>query len=178
MSDLDPTELPISPEAQERPAGADNSAPVPEFQGEPQGPQGLRPSGGKTPLWPGSTGGLLSMAAREEKYQISWTSPKQQVFELPTGGAATMVQGVNAIYFAKKEQALALGRQLRNFKITDYKVWREFPNGDQVYLHPKDGVFPEKVNAGRPIVNSVGRKIGDNPNPIKVKFTGKQVFDV
>jgi photosystem I subunit 2 len=133
---------------------------------------------GKTPIWGGSTGGLLNSAFTEEKYLISWNSPKEQVFEMPTGGAATMVSGDNLLYLAKKEQALALGRQLRKFKITNYKIWREFPNGDQVYLHPADGVFPEKVNAGRVAVSSVSRKIGDNPNPISVKFTGKETYDV
>jgi photosystem I subunit II len=133
---------------------------------------------GKTPLWLGSTGGLLSAAFREEKYLISWNSPKEQVFEMPTGGAATMLEGDNMLYFAKKEQALALGRQLKSVKINNYKVWREFPNGDQVYLHPADGVFPEKVNAGRVAVGSVSRKIGDNPNPIAVKFTGKATYEV
>jgi len=133
---------------------------------------------GKTPIWGGSTGGLLNAAFTEEKYLIAWNSPKEQVFEMPTGGAATMVKGDNLLYLAKKEQALALGTQLRKFKITNYKIWREFPNGDQVYLHPMDGVFPEKVNAGRVAVNSVSRKIGDNPNPISVKFTGKETYEV
>ena len=133
---------------------------------------------GKTPIWGGNTGGLLNSAFTEEKYLISWNSPKEQVFEMPTGGAATMVNGDNLLYLAKKEQALALGTQLRKFKITNYKIWREFPNGDQVYLHPLDGVFPEKVKAGRVAVSSVSRKIGDNPEPISVKFTGKNTFDV
>jgi len=133
---------------------------------------------GKTPIWGGSTGGLLNSAFTEEKYLISWNSPKEQVFEMPTGGAATMVNGDNLLYLAKKEQVLALGTQLRKFKITNYKIWREFPNGDQVYLHPLDGVFPEKVKAGRVAVSSVSRKIGDNPEPISVKFTGKNTFDV
>ncbi len=135
-----------------------------------------RPSG-KTPIWGGSTGGLLSSAYTEEKYLITWTSPKEQVFEMPTGGAATMHEGENMLYFAKKEQALALGRQLRTFKINNYKIWREFPNGDQVYLHPKDGVFPEKVNQGRVAVNSVPRSIGKNPDPATVKFSGKATYD-
>lgn len=133
---------------------------------------------GQTPLWPGSTGGLLSAAYTEEKYAITWTSTKQQVFELPTGGAATMLAGDNLLYLAKKEQALALGTQLRKFKINNYKIYREFPNGDQVLVHPQDGVFPEKVNEGRVAVGSVSRKIGDNPNPIKVKFTGKATYEV
>jgi hypothetical protein len=33
----------------------------------------------------GSTGTLLSNAEREEKYVITWTSPKKQIYELPTG---------------------------------------------------------------------------------------------
>jgi len=152
---------------------------VPELPNAPavQGVPTTKPSG-KTPIWGGSTGGLLASAYLEEKYLITWNSPKEQVFEMPTGGAATMNQGDNLLYLAKKEQALALGRQLRTFKISNYKVWREFPNGDQVYLHPKDGVFPEKVNAGRVAVGSVSRKIGDNPNPITVKFTGKATYEV
>ncbi len=134
------------------------------------------PADAKVPVWPGSTGGLLP--STEEKYLIAWSSPKQQVFEMPTGGAATMHAGNNMVYFAKKEQALALGRQLRKFKINDYKVWREFSGGDRVYLHPADGVFPEKVNAGRVAVGKKDRKIGDNPNPIAVKFTGQGTYDV
>lgn len=136
-----------------------------------------RPSG-KTPIWGGSTGGLLSSAYTEEKYLITWTSPKEQVFEMPTGGAAIMHEGENMLYFAKKEQALALGRQLRGFKINNYKIWREFPNGDQVYLHPADGVFPEKVNKGRVAVNSVARSIGKNPSPGQIRFSGKAPYEV
>jgi photosystem I subunit II len=150
-----------------------------EEQATQEAPQKSSPGkpSGKVPMWPGSTGGLLSSAYTEEKYAITWTSPKEQVFEMPTGGAATMNSGANMLYLAKKEQALALGTQLRKFKITDYKIWREFPNGDQVYLHPNDGVFPEKVNAGRMAVNSVSRKIGDNPDPIRVKLTAKATHD-
>lgn len=132
---------------------------------------------GTTPIFGGSTGGLLSKADVEEKYGITWTSPKQQVFEMPTGGAATMVSGENLLYLARKEQCLALGTQLRKFKITDYKVYRVTPNGDTTLLHPKDGVFPEKVNAGREAVSSVARNIGSNPDPSKIKFTGKKAYD-
>jgi photosystem I subunit II len=132
---------------------------------------------GKTPIFGGSTGGLLSKAEVEEKYAISWTSPKQQVFEMPTGGAATMVSGENLLYMARKEQCLALGTQLRKFKITDYKVFRIMPKGETTLLHPNDGVFPEKVNAGREAVGSVPRNIGSNPEPAKLKFTGKRTID-
>jgi photosystem I subunit II len=132
---------------------------------------------GKTPIFGGSTGGLLSKADVEEKYAISWTSTKQQVFEMPTGGAATMVSGENLLYMARKEQCLALGTQLRKFKITDYKVFRIMPKGETTLLHPNDGVFPEKVNAGREAVGSVARNIGSNPEPAKLKFTGKRTID-
>jgi photosystem I subunit II len=132
---------------------------------------------GKTPIFGGSTGGLLSKADVEEKYAITWTSTKQQVFEMPTGGAATMVSGENLLYMARKEQCLALGTQLRKFKITDYKVYRIMPKGDTTLLHPNDGVFPEKVNAGREAVGSVARNIGSNPEPAKIKFTGKKAYD-
>ena len=42
---------------------------------------------GQLPKYLGSTGGLLNSAETEEKYAITWSSPKEQVFELPTGGA-------------------------------------------------------------------------------------------
>jgi photosystem I subunit II len=133
---------------------------------------------GKAPLFGGSTGGLLTKALVEEKYAITWTSPKEQVFEMPTGGAAVMNSGENLLYLARKEQCLALGvQQLRKMKINDYKIYRVFPNGDIQYLHPADGVFPEKVNAGRVAVGSVARSIGQNPNPSKIKFTGKKAYD-
>lgn len=133
---------------------------------------------GKTPIFGGSTGGLLSKAETEEKYGITWTSAKEQVFEMPTGGAATMNSGENLLFLARKEQCLALGGQLRTkFKINDYKVYRITPNGDTTLLHPKDGVFPEKVNAGREAHNSVARNIGSNPDPAKLKFSGKRTID-
>lgn len=135
---------------------------------------------GKTPKFGGSTGGLLSAAEREEKYAITWTSSKEQVFELPTGGAAIMNEGENLLYFARKEQCLALGTQLRTVfkpKIQDYKIYRVFPNGEVNYLHPADGVFPEKVNEGRAFNGKVDRRIGQNPEPAKLKFSGKAPYE-
>jgi photosystem I subunit 2 len=38
---------------------------------------------------------------------------KEQIFEMPTGGAAIMRNGENLLYLARKEQCLALGTQLR-----------------------------------------------------------------
>ena len=134
---------------------------------------------GNLPQSIGSTGGLLNAAETEEKYAITWSSSKAQAFELPTGGAATMNEGDNLMYFARKEQCLALGTQLRGFKprIEDYKIYRIFPGGDTEFLHPKDGVFPEKVNEGRPMVGHNPRRIGENPNPAGIKFTGRQTYD-
>ncbi|CAD5937758.1 Photosystem I reaction center subunit II [Planktothrix tepida] len=136
---------------------------------------------GQPPKFGGSTGGLLTKAQVEEKYAITWTSTKEQVFEMPTGGAAIMNEGDNLLYLARKEQCLALGAQLRSkFKprIENFKIYRVFPNGETQYLHPKDGVFPEKVNEGRQAVNGVAHNIGSNVDPAKVKFTGKSTSDV
>jgi len=134
---------------------------------------------GQPPKFGGSTGGLLSKADREEKYAITWTSSTEQVFEMPTGGAAIMNAGENLLYLARKEQCLALGTQLRTKfkpKIEDYKIYRVFPSGEVQYLHPADGVFPEKVNAGRVAVGSNSRSIGKNPEPVTLKFSGKTPY--
>lgn len=136
---------------------------------------------GQTPVFGGSTGGLLTKAAVEEKYAITWTSPKEQIFEMPTGGSAVMHEGDNLLYFARKEQCLALTRQLRTKfkpKMENYKIYRIYPSGETQYLHPADGVVPERVNEGRGIVNSVPRNIGSNPDPATVKFSGKATYEV
>jgi photosystem I subunit 2 len=136
---------------------------------------------GKTPQFGGSTGGLLTKAEVEEKYAITWSSSKEQVFEMPTGGAAIMNEGDNLLYLARKEQCLALGAQLRSkFKprIQDYKIYRIFPSGEIQYLHPADGVFPEKVNEGREYNGKKDRRIGQNPQPATIKFSGKAPYEV
>ncbi|NJL87678.1 MAG: Photosystem I reaction center subunit II [Leptolyngbyaceae cyanobacterium SM1_1_3] len=136
---------------------------------------------GKTPIFGGSTGGLLTKAEVEEKYAITWTSPKEQVFEMPTGGAAIMNEGENLLYLSRKEQCLALGAQLRTKfkpKMDNYKIYRIYPSGETQYLHPADGVFPEKVNEGRDYYGKKERKIGDNPNPATIKFSGKTTYEV
>ncbi|MHC5598621.1 MAG: photosystem I reaction center subunit II PsaD [Nostoc sp.] len=133
---------------------------------------------GQTPLFAGSTGGLLNKAVVEEKYAITWTSPKEQVFELPTGGAAIMRKGENLLYIARKEYGIFLGgQQLRKLKITDYKVYRILPTGETTLIHPADGVFPEKVTEGRQKVRYVDRRIGQNPSPSKLKFSGVYTYD-
>ncbi|CAM8940617.1 hypothetical protein QQ045_014756 [Rhodiola kirilowii] len=131
-----------------------------------------------SPIFGGSTGGLLRKAQVEEFYVITWESPKEQVFEMPTGGAAIMREGPNLLKLARKEQCLALGTRLRSKYKIKYQFYRVFPNGEVQYLHPKDGVYPEKVNPGRQGVGQNFRSIGKNVSPIEVKFTGKQVYDI
>nr|ARW63752.1 photosystem I reaction center subunit II [Chondria sp. (in: red algae)] len=131
-----------------------------------------------SPTFGGSTGGWLRSAEVEEKYAITWNTQAQNIFEMPTGGSAIMAQGDNLLYLAKKEQCLALATQLKNkFKITNFKIYRIFPNGEVQYLHPKDGVFPEKSNEGRIAVGSIKHSIGKNENPVNKKFTGQQTYE-
>ena len=122
------------------------------------------------PIFGGSTGGWLNSAETEEKYVITWSSPKEQIFEMPTAGAALMLVGENLLYLARKEQCLALGTQLRSLKIKDYKIYRIFPGGEVQFLHPKDGVFPETSNKGRTPVGKRDFSIGKNPNPASIKW--------
>jgi photosystem I subunit 2 len=138
----------------------------------------------KFPEFGGSTGGWLNAAETEEKYIITWTndtkkiSIEDNIFEMPTGGAAIMRQGQNLVYFARKEQCLALGKQLRsNFKINDYRIFRVLPSGEIQFLHPKDGVFPEKVNEGRIAIGKREFSIGKNTNPGSIKFTGIPTYE-
>lgn len=105
----------------------------------------------------------------EEFYVITWESSKEQIFEMPTGGAAMMRQGPNLLKLARKEQCLALVTQLRTKYKTDACFYRVTPDGKVTYMHPADGVYPEKVNAGRVGVNCNMRRIGQNVNPIKVR---------
>ena len=130
-----------------------------------------------SPIFGGSTGGLLRKAQVEEFYVITWEAKKEQIFEMPTGGAAIMRNGPNLLKLARKEQCLALTTQLRTKFKTDACFYRVFPNGEVQYLHPKDGVYPEKVNAGRTGSNQNMRSIGENPNPATVKFTGKMTVE-
>ena len=136
------------------------------------------------PEFSGSTGGWLSAAETEEKYVMTWTnnaksnSVEANTFEIPTGGAAIMKMGPNLVYMARKEQCLALGKQLKTgFKINDYRIFRLLPSGEVQFIHPKDGVFPEKVNAGRIAVGKREFSIGKNPNPASIKFTGTETFE-
>ena len=114
----------------------------------------------------------------EEFYVLTWEAKKEQIFEMPTGGAAIMRKGPNLLKLARKEQCMALVTTFRAKKIANGCIYRVFPSGEVQYLHPKDGVYPEKVNAGRVGANQNMRSIGKNTNPINVKFQGKGTFDV
>merc|ERR1719446_1733878 len=130
-----------------------------------------------SPIFKGSTGGLMRKAQVEEFYVITWDSKKECIFEMPTGGSAIMRQGSNLLKFARKEQCLALTTQLHTKFKTNSCFYRVFPNGEVQYLHPADGVWPEKVNKGRKGSNQNTRRIGLNSQPINVKFTGKGTME-
>ena len=134
---------------------------------------------GEIPEFVNSTGGMMRSSRVEEMHAITWTSKSKQGFELPTGGAGLMHEGANLMYFARKEQCLALGRQLRKMKpsIKDYKVYRIYPQQDPVLVHPANGTFPEKMTPDRVAVNTNMRRISDNASPHTTKFTDKNVFD-
>nr|YP_009296561.1 photosystem I subunit II [Apophlaea sinclairii]AOM65701.1 photosystem I subunit II [Apophlaea sinclairii] len=131
-----------------------------------------------SPTFRGSTGGWLRAAETEEKYAITWISSKEQFFEMPTGGSAIMQADENLLYLSKKEQCLALASQLKTqYKISSFKIYRIFPNGEVQYLHPKDGTPPEKVKDTRKRVNSINHCIGKNTNPVNKKFTGQANYE-
>ena len=75
---------------------------------------------------------------------ITWPSKKEQIFEMPTGGAAIMHAGENLLYLARKEQCLALGSQLRTLKITQYQIYRIFPSGETQFFTSKRWSFSGK----------------------------------
>merc|ERR1712070_696834 len=119
------------------------------------------------------TGGLLRKAQIEEFYVITWTAKKECIFEMPTGGAAIMRKGPNLLKLAKKEQCLALLTQLRNNFKCNGCFYRVFPSGEVQYLHPKDGIYPEKVGKTCTQSNTNMRSIGKNVDPATIKFSGK-----
>ena len=84
-----------------------------------------------------------------------------------------MRKGPNLLKLARKEQCLALLNSMRAKNKINGCVYRVFPSGEVQYLHPKDGVYPEKVNKGRVGANNNMRSIGKNANPASIKFGGK-----
>ena len=78
-------------------------------------------------------------------------------------------------------------RQLRTGFKLDGRIYRVYPSGEVQYLHPKDGVYPEKVNKGRTAANTNLRSIGarhaaprlrlaasrpERPAPLQLKLYG------
>ncbi|KAK4357183.1 hypothetical protein RND71_022793 [Anisodus tanguticus] len=99
-------------------AMTDENAQSTTKEAEPEAPVGFTPPqldpNTPSPIFGGSTGGLLRKAQVEEFYVITWESPKEQIFEMPTGGTAIMREGPNLLKLARKEQCLALGTRLRS----------------------------------------------------------------
>lgn len=125
----------------------------------------------KFPKFHGSTSGYFAKATRE-RHAITWTSPQEFSFEMPGGmGLAIMNKGENLCYFRRKEACICLGKRLREYKIQNYKIYRIKKDGEVVFMHPADGVFPEKVNKGRVQVNGRPFSCGGNPQPGTLKYT-------
>lgn len=55
---------------------------------------------------------------------ITWEAKKEEIFEMPTGGAAIANKGPNLLKLARKEQCLALLAQLRSKFKLDGVVYR------------------------------------------------------
>merc|ERR1712039_416766 len=126
-----------------------------------------------SPIFGGSLGGLMNKAKYEEFYVITWNAKKEEIFEMPTGGAAIMQQGPNLLKLARKEQCLALTTRLRTKFKTNACFYRVLPSGEVQYLYPADGAYPEKVNKGRKGFNQSMRRIGQNTQPAIPKFSSK-----
>jgi len=125
------------------------------------------------PAFQGSVGGYFSKNTRE-RHAITWTSKEERWFEMPIGGWALMNKGENLCYFRRKEQCIALGKGLRKVKIENYKIYRVKKDGEVVFMHPADGVFPEKVNKGRVQVNGRPFQCGMNVPQGFLKFSKYQ----
>lgn len=128
----------------------------------------------KFPKFLGSMGGYMSRST-QERHAITWTSDEEYIFEMPTGLEARMNIGENLCYFRRKEQCIAVCNALRKLKINDVKIYRLNADGTVVFMHPADGVFPEKVNKGRVQVN--GRPFTCGQNPTRADVFGTKYED-
>jgi len=124
----------------------------------------------KFPKFAGTSGGYFSKSTRE-RHAITWTAKEELEIEFPTGGWAIMNKGENLAYFRKKEQAICVGKRLRKMKIDNYKIFRIAKDGTVKFMHPADGVFPDKVNKGRVATNFRPFSAGQNPQQGLLKFT-------
>ena len=138
----------------------------------------LGPLPGLTPKFIQSTGGMPPLAFVEERYGVTWNSQEERPFELPTGGAGVMHEGANVMYFARKEQCLALTRHLKKLKpgVKEYKVYRVIEGEEPALLHSSDNK-PEKMQKDRKQVNTNMRKINENVSQHSLKFTKRNTFD-
>ena len=136
------------------------------------------PLPGLTPKFIQSTGGMPPLAFVDERYGVTWNSKEEMPFELPTGGAGVMHEGANVMYFARKEQCLALTRHLKKLKpgIKEYKVYRVVEGEEPALLHSSDNK-PEKMQKDRKQVNTNMRKINENVSQHSLKFTKRNTFD-
>ena len=116
---------------------------------------------------------LARSSASFERCSSGLTRDLDPLSSSQTGGAAIMRKGPNLLKLARKEQCLALLNSMRAKNKINGCVYRVFPSGEVQYLHPKDGVYPEKVNKGRVGANNNMRSIGKNANPASIKFGGK-----
>ena len=133
---------------------------------------------GQVPKFIQSTGGMPPLAFVDERYGVTWNSKEEMPFELPTGGAGVMHEGANVMYFARKEQCLALTRHLKKLKpgIKEYKVYRVVEGEEPALLHSSDNK-PEKMQKDRKQVNTNMRKINENVSQHSLKFTKRNTFD-
>jgi len=115
-----------------------------------------------SPIFRGNTGGLLRKARVEEFYVLTWTTKKEAQFEMPSGGLAIMRKGPNLLKLPRKEHCMTLLTQLRTKFKCDGCIYRVYPDGEVEYLHPKDGIYPEKVGPNRVAQNVNYRRIGEN----------------
>ena len=136
------------------------------------------PLTGQVPRFVQSTGGMPPLAFVDERYGITWNSQEERGFELPTGGAALMHEGANVMYFARKEQCLALSRQLKKLKpgVKEYKIYRIIEGEEPALVHSSDNK-PEKLNKERKQVNTNMRQINENVSPHSLKFTNRNTYD-
>merc|ERR1711879_829470 len=80
-------------------------------------------------------------------------------------------QGRELVLLQEEGACICLGKQLRKLKIENYKIYRLRADGTVVFMHPADGVFPEKVNKGRVQVNGRPFTTCMNPEQTELKWT-------
>ncbi|CAL9075180.1 unnamed protein product, partial [Musa acuminata var. zebrina] len=121
--------------------------------------------------------GAPPQGAGGEFYVITWDSPRSKCSRCPPAALPSCGRAQPAE--AGAQGTVPGARHPAAVQVQDQvPVLPGVPNGEVQYLHPKDGVYPEKVNPGRQGVGQNMRSIGKNVSPIEVKFTGKQVYDL